>query len=45
MYRLSRFRCRRRLTVREWWAYFGSYGDDFFGDDVGAGATGSLDRD
>jgi hypothetical protein len=45
MFRCSFFRSRPRLTVREWWAYFGSYGDDFFGDDVGAEATGSVGGD
>jgi hypothetical protein len=26
-------RSRRRLRAREWWRYFGSFGDDFFGDE------------
>jgi len=25
--------------LREWWAYFGSFGDDMFGDDWADGAA------
>jgi hypothetical protein len=32
----SLLRSRRRPTLRDWWAYFGSFGDDFFGDDIEA---------
>jgi hypothetical protein len=39
MTRLLFFRSRRRLAAREWWAYFGSFGDDFFGDDPDAPAS------
>lgn len=28
---LDRLRCRRHS--RDWWAYFGAFGDDFFEDD------------
>ena len=26
-------RLRDRRPSRDWWAYFGAFGDDFFGDD------------
>ena len=26
-------RLRSRRPSRDWWAYFGAFGDDFFGDD------------
>jgi hypothetical protein len=26
-------RSRRRLRALDWWRYFGSFGDDFFGDE------------
>ena len=25
---------RHRPSIRGWWAYFGSFGDDIFGDDL-----------
>ncbi len=33
MYFLDLLRVRSRPSLREWWAYFGSFGDDVFGDD------------
>jgi hypothetical protein len=36
MFPFSLFRSYRRPTLREWWSYFGSFGDDFFGDDIDA---------
>jgi hypothetical protein len=30
----SLFRARRRPTASDWWEFFGSFGDDFFGDDL-----------
>ncbi|MET0144071.1 MAG: hypothetical protein ABW328_04700 [Ilumatobacteraceae bacterium] len=27
------FRFRSRPSLRDWWAYFGSFGDDLFGDE------------
>ena len=34
MLRNSLFRPRRRPTASDWWEYLGSFGDDFFGDDL-----------
>jgi hypothetical protein len=34
---MPRFHCsrrRRRSNGPDWWTYFGSFGDDFFGDDA-----------
>ena len=45
MLRFPIFRSRRRPTMRDWWAYFGSFGDDFFGDDGGAPTTTPPDSD
>jgi len=36
MTRFLFFRSRRRVPARDWWAYFGSFGDDFFSDDLDA---------
>lgn len=30
---LHLFRFRSRPSLRDWWAYFGSFGDDLFGDE------------
>jgi hypothetical protein len=42
MFRFPLLRSTRRPTSLDWWAYFGSFGDDFFGDDAEAIAPGSA---
>lgn len=42
MSRFLFFRSRRRLAARDWWAYFGSFGDDFFGDEADVAAAAAA---
>ena len=39
MLQASFLHCRRRPSTRDWWAYLGSFGDDFFDDDDDETAT------